>query len=291
MSARLRFAPSPNGRLHVGHAFSALLNDRVARDLGGTWLLRIEDIDPERSTEANVRGILEDLAWLGLAWPEPVRRQSGHLPAYAEAAGRLRRQGLLYPCICTRSAIAAAVARAEDGGIPVARDPDGTPLYPGTCRHRDRREADAWAASGEPCAWRIDMAAALRASGPLAWRRFAPGEPDAVVAARPERWGDSVIIRKGIGTSYHLSCVVDDHGQGITHVVRGRDLEAATDLHALLADRLGLVLPRCHHHALLAGADGLKLAKSRGSPSLAALREAGETPGAIRARLGFAPPP
>lgn len=287
---RLRFAPSPTGRLHLGHAFSALLNDRVARRFGGTWLLRIEDIDPIRATRENAAGIEEDLAWLGLGWPRPVRRQSEQMDAYRAAADRLRGRGLLYPCTCTRGEIASEVAAVEArSGRPWPRDPDGGPLYPGTCR-RHPGEAARRIAAGLPHAWRLDLSAALAESGPLAWTRFDPESGDAAsVAARPERWGDVVLVRKEVATSYHLSVVHDDSHQGISHVVRGQDMEAATDIHALLFALLGLPAPRYHHHGLLTDPHGAKLAKSSGSESLQALREAGLTAAAIRARLGFGP--
>lgn len=290
MSPILRFAPSPNGRLHLGHAFSALLNDRVAREIGGTWLLRIEDIDPARASEANIAGITEDLAWIRLSWPQPVRHQSRHMAVYRAAADRLRRRNLLYCCFCTRGDIAEAIAiRESEFGEAWPRDPDGSPLYPGTCRRLSRAEAVSRMAEGRPHAWRIDVAAALADLRPVTWRAFDPGGgPDRVVAARPGRWGDVVIVRKEVATSYHLSVVCDDAVQGVTHVVRGADVEAATDIHALLAARLGLATPLYHHHGLLTDPDGLKLSKSRGSHSLRAMREAGETSGAIRQRLGFA---
>ncbi len=293
MSPTLRFAPSPNGRLHLGHAYCALLNDRIARDLGGTWLLRIEDIDLARAREAHVTGIEEDLAWLGLSWPRPVRRQSRHMAEYRAAADRLRRAGLLYPCFCTRGDVAEAVAIRQEGkgaawsdqGWP--RDPDGSRLYPGTCRGLSKAETESRIARGRPHAWRLDMAAALAGCAPVTWRAFDPGFPERVVTARPDRWGDVVIVRKEVATSYHLCVVCDDAVQGITHVVRGADVEAATDIHALIAARLGLATPTYHHHGLLTDPGGLKLSKSRHSPALRAMREAGETPQSIRRRLGF----
>ncbi len=283
----LRFAPSPNGRLHLGHAYSALLNDRVARDLGGRWLLRMEDIDPVRATAANIRGVLDDLDWLGLRWPEPVRFQSEHMEEYGAAADRLRGAARLHPCSCSRGDGAGAVAAREATGEVWPRDPDGSPLYPGTCRAAPAGPVSGLIAAGERCQWRLDMDAASRVAGPLGWTRFGLDGREEAVAARPERWGDAVLVRKDVPTSYHLSVVADDARQGISHVVRGRDLEAATDLHALLAALLGLAPPRYHHHALLLDADGLKLAKSRDSRSLRAMRDAGETAGAIRLRLGF----
>lgn len=289
MSPVLRFAPSPNGRLHLGHAYSALLNDRVARDLGGTWLLRIEDIDPARAGEPNIAGIEEDLAWLGLAWPRPVRRQSRHMAEYRAAADRLRAAGHLYPCFCMRGDIAGAVAdRERDTDQVWPRDPDGSPIYPGTCRGLSRAEAESRVAERRPHAWRLDMASALAGLPPVTWRTFDPGHFERVIVARPERWGDVVIVRKEVATSYHLSVVCDDAVQVITHVVRGADVEAATDIHALLTARLGLAAPIYHHHGLLTDPAGLKLSKSRDSHSLRAMRDAGEDAAAIRQRLGFA---
>ncbi|MDB5558263.1 MAG: tRNA glutamyl-Q synthetase [Enterovirga sp.] len=289
MSAVLRFAPSPNGRLHLGHAYSALLNDSVARRRGGTWLLRIEDIDPIRATPENVAGIEEDLAWLGLDWPRPPRRQSEHMREYQGGAEKLRAAGLLYPCGCSRGEIAAAVAAREaETGQPWPRDPDGSPLYPGTCRHLPLAGREALAASGRPVAWRLDIGRALAVSGPVSWRAFEPDGRVWSVPASPERWGDVVLVRKETPTSYNLSVVFDDAVQAITHVVRGVDLEAATDIHALLGAILGLPEPLYHHHRLLTDEAGQKLSKSRGSLSLAALRQAGETPEGLRRRLGFA---
>ena len=283
-----RFAPSPNGRLHLGHAYSALLNVDLARRLDGRFLLRIEDIDPLRTTAENTAGVLEDLAWLGLRWPEPVRRQSQHMAEYQAAADRLRAAGLLYPCFCSRGDIAVAVARKEAAaGRPWPRDPDGAPLYPGLCRGLAPQTVADRAAAGMPHAWRLDTAAARGSLGPISWRRFDSEGGEAKIAAHPEHWGDPVIVRKDVPTSYHLSVVVDDAVQGITHVVRGVDLEAATDLHALLGVLLGLSRPLYHHHPLLTGADGAKLAKSRGSPSLASMRRDGLTAAEIRSRLGF----
>lgn len=285
----LRFAPSPNGRLHLGHASSALLNDQIARAGRGVWLLRLEDIDPVRATPENVAGILEDLSWLGLCWPDPVRRQSEHMAFYAAMAERLREQGILYRCFCTRSDIAVAVAEREQAsGTTWPRDPDGSSLYPGTCRELPAAVAATRAANGEAHAWRLDMSKAVADREPLAWTRFDRDWAETEIAAHPERWGDPVIIRKDVPTSYHLAVVVDDDAQGVTHVVRGSDLLAATDLHALLIRRLRLRAPCYHHHGLLVGPDGAKLSKSRGSQSLASLRGAGVSAEDIRDRLGFA---
>ncbi len=284
-----RFAPSPNGRLHPGHAYSALLNDEFARRFGGRFLLRIEDIDLARCRPAFTEAILEDLAWLGLSWETPVRRQSEHFDDYRAAFGRLKARGLAYPCFCSRKDIAEAVmGREAESGGPWPRDPDGAPVYPGTCRALPAGEAERRIATGEPHAWRIDMAA-VRAllPGPHAFRRFDREGREDTVEADPWRWGDAVIVRKDTPTSYHLSVVVDDALQGITHVVRGRDLEAATDLHVLLQGLLDLPTPLYHHHGLILDPAGDKLAKSRQSQTLAELREQGVTAAEIRRRLGF----
>ncbi len=282
-----RFAPSPNGRLHLGHAYSALLNADLARRRGGRFLLRIEDIDTTRCRPEFEQGIYADLAWLGLAWERPVRRQSEHFGTYRAAFAPLKGRGLAYPCFCTRTDIARTVADLERNG-PWPRDPDGAPLYPGTCRDLPPAGAEDRIAGGEPHAWRIDMAAALRkAPGPHRHPGFDPDGGTAPVDAAPARWGDAVIVRKDIPTSYHLSVVVDDALQGVTHVVRGADLEAATDLHVLLQVLLGLPSPLYHHHGLVRDPEGGKLSKSAGSESLEDLRARGATPAAIRRRLGF----
>ncbi|WP_262032326.1 tRNA glutamyl-Q(34) synthetase GluQRS [Microvirga sp. Mcv34] len=284
-----RFAPSPNGRLHLGHAYSALLNADFARRFDGRFLLRIEDIDITRCRPEFEAAIYDDLAWLGLRWEEPVRRQSEHFADYRAAFQRLKERGGVYPCFCTRKDIAEAIAcREAESGEPWPRDPDGAPLYPGTCRAIPADEAGRRIAAGEPHAWRVDNAALDGlVPGPLRFRRFDRDGQEEVVTAQPRRWGDAVIVRKEIPTSYHLSVVVDDALQGVTHVVRGQDLEAATDLHVLLQALLDLPTPRYHHHGLLRDPDGDKLAKSRRSKSLAELREEGATPQAIRRRLGF----
>jgi glutamyl-Q tRNA(Asp) synthetase len=284
MSGRpiLRFAPSPNGELHLGHAFSALVGFREARATGGRFLLRIEDIDARRSHPRFIAGIFADLAWLGLAWEEPVLLQSQRTQAYAAAAERLEAMGLLYPCVATRSTLAAAA-----GG---ARDPDGAPLI---FRHGGAEEARSRASAGEPFALRLDMrrAVALAAdklSGrPLCFGELDRGEEARLVHARPERWGDVVIVRKDAPASYHLAVVVDDAFQEITRVVRGRDLFAATDLHRLLQVLLDLPSPLYHHHRLITDAAGHKLAKSARSTSLAALRAAGLSPADIRRLVGM----
>jgi glutamyl-Q tRNA(Asp) synthetase len=276
----LRFAPSPNGLLHLGHAYSALVTWNAARLLGGTALLRIEDIDAERSKPEFVAAIMADLAWLGLDWPEPVLQQSQRMDAYADAGNHLRGQGLLYPCFCSRSEIAAAAK---------GTDPDGAPLYPGTCRHLDRGAQIERLERGDPVQFRLDTEAAMARAGMLTFTVVGPLVTDRpqIRHARPERWGDVVLQRKGTPTSYHLSVVVDDAAQGITHVTRGRDMEAATDIHVLLQMLLGLPSPIYHFHRLILDDEGKKLAKSKGSQSLADLRAQGWTQADVRRAVGL----
>jgi glutamyl-Q tRNA(Asp) synthetase len=266
-----RFAPSPTGRLHLGHAFSALRSHDLARAGGGTFLLRIEDIDAGRSREGFVAGIVEDLRWLGIDWDEAPLRQSMRLDIYRASLSALGAAGLLYPCFCTRADIAAA-ASAPHG-------PEGA-VYPGTCRHLDpatraRRMAE------EPHAWRLAMDRAVAFVGRISWHDATAGE----VIAEPERFGDVVLARKDAPASYHLAVTVDDAAQRVTDVVRGADLFEATHIHRLLQSLLGLATPRYHHHALLADAGGRRLAKRDGAPTIAALREAGADPAALVADL------
>jgi len=277
-----RFAPSPTGRLHLGHAHSALVAAGRAAKTGGRFLLRIEDIDVGRCRPEFEAGILEDLAWLGLTWEIPVRRQSVHLDAHRSALARLEAEGLLYPCFCTRKAIQAEIAASPSA----PQGPDG-PLYPGTCRHLDAAERAERIAAGEAHALRLDMAAALaRLNGPLAWtdRRAGPQ------VAQPERFGDVVLARKDIPTSYHLAVTLDDAAQGITEVTRGTDLFEATHIHRLLQALLGLPVPVWHHHALLTDETGRRLAKRDNARALATLRAEGLSPAEIRA-LAKAPDP
>ena len=282
-----RFAPSPNGEMHLGHALSALIGYERAQMLGGRFLVRIEDIDIGRSRPQFVAGIFADLAWLGIAWEEPVVFQSRRMPAYGAAARRLEEMGLLYPCFATRAEIEAAAA-----GGPV--DPDGAPLYPGLFRGRDAREVARRKAAGEPFALRIDMGAAISVAAarlggdPLVFTELDEDGRPQEIAARPERWGDAVIVRKDVPTSYHLAVVVDDAWQGVTHVTRGRDLYAATDLHRLLQVLLDLPAPIYQHHRLVTDAHGRKLAKSARDTSLRSLRESGATPADIRRMVGLA---
>jgi len=250
-----RFAPSPNGPLHLGHAYSAIVAHALARERGGRFLLRIEDIDGARSRPELADEFRADLEWLGLQWKE-VPAQSSRLEAYAAAAARLREMALLYPCCCTRAEIAAAA---------VAKGPDG-PVYPGTCRGKAVEDDDA--------AWRLDVTAALARTGPLSWVDEVHGEQQ----ARPDLAGDVVLVRKEADTpaSYHLAVTLDDAADGVTLVTRGMDLFPATHVHRLLQALLGLPVPVWHHHALLLDSDGTKLAKRRGSPSLADRRRTGE---------------
>ncbi|MDE8651611.1 tRNA glutamyl-Q(34) synthetase GluQRS [Novosphingobium album (ex Liu et al. 2023)] len=260
---RTRFAPSPNGPLHLGHAYAALCAHDLARARGGAFLLRIEDIDGERSRPEFVAEILADLAWLGLGWDGEVAFQSARLDRYAEAGERLKAMDLLYPCVCTRAEIAAAAR---------AMGPDG-PVYPGTCRGRpvDPRGA----------AWRLDTARAMALAGPLAWIDERAGAQ----VATPGIFGDVVLLRKDLPASYHLAATLDDAADGVTLVTRGMDLFAASHVHRLLQALLGLPVPVWHHHGLLVEADGRKLAKRRGSPSLADRRRAGEDGPALATAL------
>jgi glutamyl-Q tRNA(Asp) synthetase len=283
-----RFAPSPNGELHLGHALSALIGHERARACGGRFLLRIEDIDKGRSKARFVEGILTDLAWLGIAWEEPVIFQSQRFAAYRAAARRLEQMGLLYPCFATRAEVEAAASAASP------RDPDGAPLYPGLFKGCSADEVERRKAAGEAFALRIDIEKALaagaarRGGAPLTFAEIAEDGTAQVIAARPERWGDAVIVRKDVPASYHLSVVVDDAWQGVTHVTRGRDLFAATDLHCLLQVLLGLPTPLYQHHRLITDEAGRKLAKSARDTSLRSLREQGATHADIRRMVGLA---
>lgn len=276
-----RFAPSPTGYLHLGHALSALLDDELCRQASGRFLLRIEDTDLTRCRPEFEAAIYVDLGWLGLSWEEPVRRQSEHFANYRAALDRLTALGLIYPSFMSRAEIAAATA---DPASPC--DPDGTPLYPGTERTLGQDAAAALAGGGRPLSLRLRMDRAIALAGPLSWIEEGFGERQ-TIAADPAAWGDVVIARKDTPTSYHLSVVVDDALQGVTHIVRGRDLYHATSIHVLLQKLLGLPSPVYHHHRLILDADGRKLSKSDRSVSLRALREAGETPDDIRRMVGL----
>lgn len=254
-----RFAPSPNGRLHLGHAYSALLNEKMAHEAGGRLLLRIEDTDRTRCTAEHTRYVLEDLKWLGLTWEQPVRIQSEHFADYRANIEKLWKMGAIYPCFCSRK-VAAQQAKSKV-------DPEGQPLYGGACRSLPVRES----------------AARIRARVPHGWRLNTEAFTDAEVSV----WGDTVIAKFGIGSSYHIAVVADDALQGVTHVVRGKDMLAATPIHLLLQRLLGFSSPHYHHHELIVDAAGSKLSKSLKSQSLAAFRERGVSAEEIRQQLGF----
>jgi glutamyl-Q tRNA(Asp) synthetase len=280
-----RFAPSPNGYLHLGHALSALVNFDMARAAGGRFLLRIEDIDAARCRPHYEQAIYEDLAWLGITWEDPVRRQSAHLDDYRAALGRL--EGLLYPSFETRGEIARLVAERERHA-PWPRDPDGAPLYPGEARLLPAVERRRRMEAGEPYALRLDMAAALARTGALSWIETDCGGKTTPVAASPQMWGDVVLARKETPTSYHLSVVIDDADQGVTHVVRGQDLFAATSVHRVLQALFALTAPIYHHHRLILDAHGQKLSKSTRATALRSLRETGTSSADIRRMVGLA---
>ena len=251
-----RFAPSPNGRLHLGHAYSALLNERMAKEMGGKLLLRIEDTDQTRCKPDFVTACIDDLRWLGVSFEPNIRIQSEHFADYEQALARLWRTGAVYPCFCSRK-------QAETHARP-ERDPDGQPHYGGTCRGLSHGEAEALIASGAQHGWRLKTEATPAAG-----------------------WGDVMIAKRQVGSCYHIAVVVDDALQGVTHVVRGQDLEEATSIHERLQTLLGLPKPHFTHHPLIRHETGRKLAKSAGDTSLAELRTAGITPNQIRAELGF----
>lgn len=281
MTIITRFAPSPTGRLHIGHAYSALFAYKTARDAGGKFILRIEDIDEGRCHKKFEDGIYEDFAWLGLKWEEPVRRQSEHMDEYKQALDKLAAMDLLYPCFCTRKEIIEEIERS--GGAP-HHSPEGN-LYPGTCRHLARSEKEDKIAAGKPYALRLDMDKAKALIGKdLYWHDRAAGKQ----LATPEIVGDVVLARKDIHTSYHLSVTLDDHIQGVTLVTRGEDLFYASHLHRLLQELLGLNVPEWHHHPLLTDEHGNRLAKRDKSISLQQLREDnGKTPQDIMDMAGI----
>jgi len=285
-----RFAPSPNGALHLGHAYSALLNNNFAQATGGRLLLRMEDIDTARCTPTFEAGIFEDLAWLGIGWEQPVRRQSEHFALYREALDRLVAEELVYPAFMSRGEIRAFIAEREAGGARWPRDPDGVPLYPAADSDLSQRRQRALMAEVKPFAWRLDMERAFAACGEDAgWteaRDAALGEA-AAETVDPRLWGDVIVARRDVPTSYHLSVVVDDALQEVTHVVRGRDLHAATGIHRVLQKALGYPAPVYHHHALILAPDGRKLSKSQGDTALAALRESSVSPQEVRERVGL----
>jgi len=272
-----RFAPSPTGYLHLGHAYSARFAQQAAQQAGGRYLVRLEDIDPVRCRPDLAEAILDDLAWLGLGGDGPVRRQSDHLAEYAAALGHLRGDGLLYPCFCTRKEIQAEILRA--GHAP--QGPDG-PLYPGLCRSLSEAERTDRIAAGQPHAWRLDMAAARHRLPPQGLSFVEAGERH---RADPSRFGDVVLGRKDVPAAYHLAVVLDDAVQGVTLVTRGTDLLPAAHLHRLLQYLFKVPEPAYRHHPLLHDHAGRRLAKRDGAPSLRAMREAGLTPADLWAQI------
>ncbi|QGP79095.1 tRNA glutamyl-Q(34) synthetase GluQRS [Sphingobium sp. CAP-1] len=277
-----RFAPSPTGKLHVGHAWSTLLAHDMARAAGGAFRLRIEDIDGTRSRPEHIAGIIDDLRWLGVAWDGEIVFQSQRLASYDAALARLRNMGLLYPCFCTRADIQAS--------LTAPHGPEG-PVYPGTCRDMGEAVRARRIATGEAHAWRIDMAKAAARVGALQWQALSPPGPNvdmtdvALHYANPLSHGDVVLARKDAPASYHLSCTLDDAAMGVTHVLRGDDLRGATDIHRLLQALLDLPSPAYLHHKLLVGPDGRRLAKRDGSIALADLRAEGMAAATLAADL------
>jgi glutamyl-Q tRNA(Asp) synthetase len=280
-----RFAPSPTGRLHLGHAYAAFFAWREAQESGGRFILRIEDIDSARCREEYVAGITEDLSWLGLIWEQPVRRQSEHLDDYRAALDRLRGQGLLYPCFCTRKEIIAEVAAAGYAPHPLAMGTDGV-VYPGTCRNLSVTERAERMAQTEHYCWRLDIVRASHSVGSLCWYDHNLGN----VVARPTDYGDVVLARKDTPTAYHLAVTVDDALQNINCVTRGTDLLRATDIHRLLQALLGLPTPDYHHHKLLTDPTGKRFAKRDQAVTLQSLRQQGKTASEVAALAGYCPP-
>ena len=289
----LRFAPSPNGALHPGHAYSALLNRHLADAHGGRMLVRVEDLDAARCAPALERAMLDDLAWLGVASDGPVLRQGERSATYRAALDDLATRRLVYPAFLSRGEVKRRVAEAEVKGRAWPRDPDGAPHYPGDDRTLDPGEARARILAGAPHGWRLDTAAALAEIGDATSTSFGDAScPEAGDASwsegSPRAWGDPLLWRADGTAAYHLAATLDDAAQGITHVVRGADLTEATAVHRLLQRLLGLPAPLYRHHALVRGPDGAKLAKSRGDRGIAAWREAGGTPRELAAWLGLA---
>lgn len=285
-----RFAPSSNGALHLGHAYSALLNYQMAQAADARFLLRIEDIDLTRCTRQFEASIYRDLAWLGISWEMPVRRQADHFKDYQEALETLSDAGLVYPAFMSRGEVQAYISEKQADGTAWPKDPDGAPLYPPIDRHRSEAERRSRIENGEPFAWRLDMDASCRHIGEvLHWQETGEG-PDGhsgIMTANPMAWGDVIIARKEIPASYHLAVVIDDALQGITNVVRGRDLFYATSVHRVLQELLKLPVPEYHHHRLVLGPNGRKLSKSAGDTSLSSLREAGATPADVARMIGL----
>ena len=276
-----RFAPSPTGYLHLGHAYSALFAAGEAENAGGRFLVRIEDIDRGRCRREFEAAILDDLRWLGLDWQQPCRRQSECLDAYRAALDKLRGLGLLYPCFCTRREIRSEIAAAVNAPHNAAGGADG-PVYPGACRRMTAAERGERMAAGDAFALRLDMGKAAGVAGPLTWIDRDQGS----IKATPEIFGDVILARKDTPASYHLACTVDDHIQRVSLVTRGRDLFKATHVHRLLQELLGLDKPEYRHHRILTGANGRRLAKRDSAMTLRALREAGKSPAEVRRMAG-----
>lgn len=285
----VRFAPSPNGLLHLGHARSALLNHDFARAHGGTFLLRIEDIDSTRCRPEFEAAIEQDMRWLGINWPEPVRRQSEHFHSYTTAMRELDHLGLVYPSFLSRAEIAARVDEARASGIDWPVDPDGTPHYPGNERDLDHAARLEGIAAGKPLSWRLDMKRAIAGiDEPVCWREFAHTDGSGwTETSDPGQWGDIVLARRDTPTSYHLSVTVDDHIQHISDIIRGEDLFAATSVHRLLQILLGYDAPNYRHHTLVTDETGRKLSKSSEDTALAAMRARGVSPDEIRQLAGL----
>lgn len=282
MATVTRFAPSPTGLLHIGHAYAALFAAQAAHGVADRFLLRIEDIDSGRCRPEFEAAIFDDLAWLGLAWPQPVRRQSAHFAVYRGALDKLEDKGLLYPCFCTRAEIQREIAAAAAAPHLSPKGPDG-PLYPGTCRKLSPSDRAARIAAGKPYALRLAMDLACAAAGPLSWHDRGRGNIQAV----PEMFGDLILARKDTPASYHLACTLDDALQGVTLVTRGEDLFDATHVHRLLQALLGAATPEYHHHRLLTDASGRKFSKRDQAPTLKALRESGKSAEDVRRSIGF----
>ena len=284
-----RFAPSPNGQLHLGHALSALLNFDMARAAGGRFLLRIEDIDATRCRPEFEAAIYEDLTWLGLTWEQPVRRQSEHRGEYCKALAKLESMRLTFPSFESRAELVHMVGD-RDVRERWPRDPDGVPVYPGAARQMKEQDRESRIARGDPYAIRLDIEKATEWTGPLRWTESGagPAGESGDIAADPMAWGDVIVGRKETPTSYHLSVVVDDALQGVTHVVRGQDLFWSTSVHRALQSLLDLPAPVYHHHRLILDAEGRKLSKSTQATGLRELRAQGMKPADIRRLVNVA---
>lgn len=280
-----RFAPSPNGLLHLGHAYSALLNQKMARAAGGKLLLRIEDIDTTRCTQKLETQMLKDLEWIGFEWDEKPRRQSEHFEDYAQALKKLEELGLIYPSSLSRGQIKKLITEKENHGESWPKDPDGTPLYPGCEKELSKTEHIHLIANSQTYALRIDMEkAAEKIEHEISWIEIGFEKP---IIGEPLNWGDVILARKDFPVSYHLCCTLDDASQGITHVVRGKDLYHATSIHILLYELLDLKTPLYHHHKLILDDNSDKLSKSKAHTSLMELRQSGMTAEELQTKLGF----